>query len=132
MHRTLPILISDGSIDSVIQDVDGRVIDDDRLKERAATDLARGNHVPEARGLGAWRRRWPQSFRNHTELGCGMTDDQSSERCLTSWQRSMQSLAAWMARANRVFEPARPLVPTRDIEPARRDNPSRRPPPPRP
>lgn len=61
-----------------------------------------------------------------------MDDDLPTEPVLGSWERGMHRLAAWMARANRAFEPTRPLVPTREDQPSRITEVARQVPPPRP
>ena len=61
-----------------------------------------------------------------------MDEDQPVEPSLTAWQRSLQRLAGWMVRFNRMREPPRPDAPARNMQPSRNDVPTRRPVPPRP
>jgi hypothetical protein len=61
-----------------------------------------------------------------------MDDDLPAQRSLSDWQRSLQRLAAWMTRGNRVREQSRPANPTRVEQPGRSSDASRRPIPPRP
>jgi hypothetical protein len=61
-----------------------------------------------------------------------MDDDLPNEPSLTGWRRSLQRIAAWMARYNRVSEPARPSYAAREVQASRSGEPSRRAIPPRP
>lgn len=61
-----------------------------------------------------------------------MGNDLPAEPSLGGWQRSLQRLAAWMARGNRVPEVSRLESPARQAASARSDEPSRHLLPPRP
>jgi hypothetical protein len=61
-----------------------------------------------------------------------MDDDLPVQPSLSEWQRSLQRLAAWMTRGNRVREQSRPATPIRAEQSGRSSDAPRRPIPPRP
>jgi hypothetical protein len=61
-----------------------------------------------------------------------MDDDLPAQPFLSEWQRSLQRLAAWMTRDNRLREQSRPATPIRAEQSGRTSDAPRRPIPPRP
>ena len=78
------------------------------------------------------RRRAVSPMSADSAIFLKMDDDPPAPPSLSEWQRSLQRLAAWMTRGNRVREQSRPATPIRVEQSGRSSDAPRRPIPPRP